>query len=327
MLDRPRPRRHRYFWPIALTLVVLAGLGLARINEQAAAAVTYLEEIRQSAQGLVTPAASLVSLAGRVGEVDRAEFFTVTEAAAETLMEAEEVVARPPESPLLRGIASLYRTSVTTWSGGLEMFTTGVVDLADGATRSSDRLSIGLQQMAAGDELYARLLEEIAREDIPDPITPFPDLSFMPEGVGAGSLARLYAVAASASNSLLALRADLAIASVMSNPEWVANTAGELVIRETDLISLGVVVANNGNAPAPAQSLDVELVSPEGQSVQNVPVPELAPGAQTTVTVPELVVVPGVSYQLQVRLVLTVTDSDPNNNAQTFGFLINEGTE
>jgi len=140
-------------------------------------------------------------------------------------------------------------------------------------------------------------------------------------------LARLFTVAGSASNSLLALRADLAIGSVIADPEWVANTSGELVVRETDLITIGVVVANNGNAPAPLQSLDIELVSPEGQEIRNVEIPELNPGGQTTVTVPDLAVVPGVNYQLQVRLVLTITDADPSNNAQTFGFLINESTE
>lgn len=327
MLDRPRSRRPRYFWPAAITLVVLAGLGLARINERAAEAVGYMEGIRQSSQSLVAPAASLVSLAKRVEEVDRAEFFTVTEATQDALAAAAAAVEEAPEDPPLLGVASLFRTAVATWSDGVTMFSTGVVELADGVPGGADRLYIGLQQVAAGDHLYLRLLDEIERVDIPDPVTPLPAIGFMPEGVGAGPLSRLYSVAATASNSLLALRADLAVASVMSDPEWVANTEGDLVIREAQAITIGVVVANNGNAPAPAQSIDVELVSPQGQELHNVAVPELAPGAQTTVSVPELAVIPGVTYQLQVRLVLTVSDADPTNNAQTFGFLVNEGSQ
>ena len=327
MLERPRSRRHRYVWPLIVTLVVLAGLGLARINERAAEAVEYMEGIRRSAEALVTPAASLVALGDRVGQVDRAEFLTVTEGVEQALVEAAATVEETPTNPQLAGGASLYRVTVDTWFEGVNLLSEGVVELADGSPAGGDRLYLGLQQIAAGDRLYQQLQKELDRDDVPQPITPLPDLAFLSADIGPGALARLFTVAGSASNSLLALRADLAIGSVIADPEWVANTSGELVVRETDLITIGVVVANNGNAPAPLQSLDIELVSPEGQEIRNVEIPELNPGGQTTVTVPDLAVVPGVNYQLQVRLVLTITDADPSNNAQTFGFLINESTE
>jgi hypothetical protein len=327
MLERPRSRRQKYLWPIAITLVVLAGLGLARINEQAEGAVDYLEGIRRSTDTLMTPAASLISLSDRIVEVDRAEFLTVTGAVEEALASAASTVEQSPAAPELLATASLYRVTLATWQAGLEMFTQGVIELADGSTAGGDRLAIGLHQLAAGDQLYEELRQELEREDVPRPITPVAAVAFLPEGVGLGSLARLYTVAASASNSLLALRADLAISSVRADPEWVANTEGILVVRETELLTIGVVVANNGNAPAPSQAMLLELVSPESQEVRTVAVPELEPGAQTTVTIPELAVSPGGAYQLQVRLELTITDADPSNNAQTFAFLINEGTE
>lgn len=326
MLERPRSRGHRYVWPLAITLVVLAGLGLARINERAAESVEYMEGIRQSAEALVTPGASLVALGDRIGQVDRAEFLTVTEGVELALAGAALIVEESPTNPELLGAASLYRVAVDTWFDGVNLLSDGVVELADGSPAGADRLYLGLQEIAAGDRLYQQLREELDRDDVPQPITPLPELVFLSAEIGPGALARLYLVAASGSNSLLALRADLAISSVMANPEWVANTSGELVVRETDLITIGVVVANNGNAPAPLQTLDVELVSPEGQEIRNAEIPELNPGAQTTVTIPDLAVVPGANYQLQVRLVLTITDADPSNNAQTFGFSINEST-
>ena len=54
--------------------------------------------------------------------------------------------------------------------------------------------------------------------------------------------------------------------------------------------------------------------------------PELAPGGQTTVTIGELAVVPGQTYQLGVALSLSVADGDPTNNAITLTFIVNEPT-
>jgi len=87
-----------------------------------------------------------------------------------------------------------------------------------------------------------------------------------------------------------------------------------------------VVVANRGNADAPAQLLTLELLSPDGAENRTVDVPELSPGAQTTVRIEGLVVVPGQTYQLGVALSLSVADGDPTNNAITLSFLVNEPT-
>jgi hypothetical protein len=325
MLDRPHRRRHPFLWPVTITMFVLAGLGLARINERASEGVRYLEEIRQSGASLVTPAASLAGLADRVGRVDRAEFLTVTSAIDEALAAAAATVEESPSNLELAGVASLYRTTIAAWRSGVASFSQGVIDLADGDPAGEDRLYLGLQEVAAGDSLYLQMISELDREEVPDPITPLPEVTFLPPDLSATNLARLFTIAARASNSLLALRADLAIVAVMAEPEWVANTEGELVVRETDLVTVNVVVANNGNAPAPAQAIDLELVNPDGSQLVNQQVTGLNPGGQTTVSFPDLAVEPGGSYQLQVRLVVTIADADPTNNTQTLGFLVNEG--
>ncbi len=312
---------------MVLTLVLLTGLGLARINEQAVAAVDYLEGIRASAASLVTPAASFSGLSGRVGSIDRAEFFTVIDAMDAALVQAALVVAESPESGQLVGAATIYRLTLETWKDGVATFAEGVIELADGELTGGDRIHVGLQQLAAGDQLYAGLLAELDRESVPDPITPLPAMNLVNPDVGAGRLARLFTAVASASNSNLALRADLAVRQVTSEPAWVTDPEGNLVMTATESIAVAVVVANNGNADAPAQTVELELVSPESSETRMVEVPELAPGGQTTVVFIDLPVVFGGSYQVGVTLILTVPDSDPSNNGANLAFIVLEPTE
>jgi hypothetical protein len=153
-----------------------------------------------------------------------------------------------------------------------------------------------------------------------------PGIRFLPSTISPVSLARLYATAAGAQNSLLALRADLAVGQVTGDPEFVTNPDGDLVVSSAESITVDVVVANRGNADAPAQSLDLELLHPEGAENRRVAVPELAPGGQTTVTIENLVVVPGQTYQLGVALSLSVADGDPTNNTISLTFIVNEPT-
>ena len=100
--DRPRSRRRRFLWPLLLSAVVLAALVLARINEQATAAVNHLDDIRQSANQLVTAAAAFGSLSEEIGTIDRAEFQTITDSVVAELEGAGTVVSEPPESGHLR---------------------------------------------------------------------------------------------------------------------------------------------------------------------------------------------------------------------------------
>lgn len=326
ILERPRPRRRRYLWPLLLTVLVLGGLGLARINERAVAAVGYVDGIRRSAGSLVTPASSFAGLAGRVGSIDRAEFLTVIDTMEAALEQAAVAVDESPESGELVGVAALYRLTLDTWKTGVLTFSEGVIELADGTEAGSERINIGLQQVAAGDQLYFGLLAEFDRETVPDPVTPLPPLTMINPDIGAGLLARLFTVVASAENSALALRADLAIRQVTSEPAWVADPEGNLVLTATELVSVDVVVANGGNADAPAQDLELQLVSPESTEVRTAAVPELAPGAQTTVTFADLPVAFGGSYSVGVTLVLTVPDSDPANNGSILAFVVLEPT-
>jgi hypothetical protein len=326
IVDRPRSRRRRFLWPLLLSAVVLAALVLARINDQATAAVEHLDDVRLSANQLVTSAAAFGSLSEGIANIERAEFQTITDSVLDALDAAGSVVSEPPESGHLVGAATLFRLTVSTWRSGVVTFSDGVIEMADEGGTGEERIYAGLQQVAAGDILYLRFLEELDRPDVPDPISNMPGIRFLPSTISPVSLARLYATAAGAQNSLLALRADLAVGQVTGDPEFVTNPDGDLVVSSAESITVDVVVANRGNADAPAQSLDLELLHSEGSENRRVAVPELAPGGQTTVTIENLVIVPGQTYQLGVALSLSVADGDPTNNTISLTFIVNEPT-
>ena len=151
-----------------------------------------------------------------IATIDRAQFQTITDSVVAELDGAGTVVSEPPESGHLVGAATLYRLTVSTWRSGVVTFAEGVIEMADEGGTGEERIYAGLQQVAAGDVLYLRFLEELDRPEVPDPIATMPGLAVPADDHHPVSLARLYATAAGAQNSLLALRADLAVGQVTS---------------------------------------------------------------------------------------------------------------
>jgi hypothetical protein len=195
---------------------------------------------------------------------------------------------------------------------------------ADLQGAGEEQIYAGIQQVAAGDELYQRVLAELDRSDVPDPITPLPDLRFHSPNYSPVALARRFAAAAAADNSLLALRSDLAVGQVSSRPPWVTDPDGDLVVEPVESIQIDVVVANLGNTSAPIQNLFLDISNDEGEESRTIAVPALAPGAQTTVSFFDLTVAPGLTYQLSVALQLTAPDGNADNDGIALSFFVNE---
>ncbi|MDQ3499767.1 MAG: hypothetical protein M3488_02075, partial [Actinomycetota bacterium] len=201
MLERPTDRRRWRWWALGLTVVILAALVLARINAQASAAVNYLDGMRRSAEGLVTASSTFSGLDQNLVDLDRIEFETATTAVLEALAEGSEAVDEPPETSSLIGAASLLRLALATWESGVATFREGLLGLADQAESGEEQIYAGLQLVSAGDEIYAEVLKELDREDVPDPITSMPALSFQSSTRTPVAAARIFASAASADNS------------------------------------------------------------------------------------------------------------------------------
>lgn len=327
MLDRPTHRRRWRWWALGLTVVILAALVLARINAQSSAAVTYLDGMRRSAEDLVTAASTFSGLDQNVVDLDRMEFETATNAVLEALADASAAVVDPPQRSSLIGAASLMRLAFSTWESGVATFREGVLGLADESEGGEEQIYAGLQLVLAGDEIYGEVLKELDRADVPDPITSMPTLAFQSPTRSSVAAARLFASAASADNSLFVLRADLAVSQVSSQPVWVTDPDGDLVISAVETLVIDVVVANLGNTAAPAQNLFLNLAPVDGEQLdQTAQVPPLDAGGQTTVSFPALAVSPGLSYNLSVALQLTGPDGNADNDGLALSFFVNEPT-
>ncbi|MGH8958926.1 MAG: CARDB domain-containing protein [Acidimicrobiia bacterium] len=326
-LERRLRRRRWAWWPVLLTIIVLLALILARINAQASAAVAYLDGIRQSAEHLVTAASTFSNLPDDLAGLDRAEFETASDSVAAALNNASASVLEAPQRSSLVGAASLFRLAVSTWIGGVRTFQEGMLRSADLEGAGEEQIYAGIQQVAAGDQLYRGVLTELARAEVPDPITPLPELQFHSPDYSPVALARLFAAAAAADNSLLALRADLAVGQVTSQPAWVTDPDGDLVVEPVESIRIDVVVANLGNTSAPIQNLFLDLSTDEEEDSRTLAVPALAPGAQTTVSFLELAVASGQTYQLSVALQLTEPDGNADNDGIALSFFVNEPVE
>ena len=324
--SRPR-RRFSWWWVLALTAVILSALILAQINAQATAAVTYLDGVRSSAEDLVTAAATFSSLPDDLVALDRVRFQTSTDSVITALERAAVSVDEGPQQGSLVGAASLFRLAVSTWTAGIVTFQDGMLRSADDNGAGEEQIYAGLQQVAAADQLYQGVLTELARADVPDPITAFPELRFHSEAYSPVALARLFSTAASASNSLLALRSDLAVSQVTARPEWVTDPDGDLVIGSVDVISIDVVVSNMGNVDAPTQNLFLNVAPTGGDQISlSLPVPVLAPGEQTTISFIDIAVVPGTQYQLSAAIQLTGPDGNATNDGIALAFFVNEPT-
>jgi hypothetical protein len=329
LLDRTRRRRRRLVWPLVISLLAVAALLAANVGRRASGTVSYLEAIRAETVTLAQDAGLFVDALARLRSMGRDEFITVLDNLSHDLDRAAGVVATPPEAGAIVGVASLFRLTISAWTEGVEQFRTGVLDAADRPSTApgADLVTTGLYRLEDGDRLYEALLEELARQEVPDPITPLPSIRFVQTNVPLPIAGSTFAAAAAAEDSLIRLRADLSIEQVSSDPEWVTNPDRTLVIVNTEVMAVEVVVANKGNGPSSPLVLSLDLSGDDGTVLNDqATVPELRAGEQTVISFSDLAVRPGGLYRLEVRLQITDPDRDVENNARTVDFVINEGS-
>ncbi|HVR33278.1 MAG TPA: hypothetical protein VMS74_11310, partial [Acidimicrobiia bacterium] len=191
----------------------------------------------------------------------------------------------------------------------------------------SDLLVDDLLELRAGDRLYLEAVEALAAADVTQPVSAMPVIRFLPEGFPLTPGAQTLLAQARVDGSPLSLDSALAVEQVTTVPEWVLDTEGTLVLDASEELVVRVVVTNAGNAASDPVGLTVEVVGGDGSAQSGlVEVPALDAGAKTTVTFDPLVVTPGRSYSLVVRLALSPGESETADNSRTLQFRVNEGT-
>lgn len=265
-----------------------------------------------------------------MGSVDRVELQTVTDEASTRIADVRAFLAELENPPAeITGVLVLFDLALESWAEGSTGLTAHLLAAADGdaGLGLTDLVTDDLLELRAGDRLYRQAVAELASADVTQPVSPMPDVRFLPDGYPVGPAARTLLAQARVVGSPLSLNAALAVEQVTTVPEWVLDTEGTLVVDAAESLVVRVVVTNRGNALSEPTVLAVEVIGGDGSAQEaSLEVPALESGAKTTVTFDPLSVTPGRSYSLVVRLALAPGESETADNSRTLLFRVNEGT-
>jgi len=326
-LFRPS-RRRRLFWPILVVIGVAVGLAVALSSRVEQTPSLFAEDLRQQAVLVNRKAGTFKDLLGRMSSVDRVELVEVIDDIETSMGSAKAFLADAEPPAEAAGAAAILDLSLDLWIEGVRSFRDVLLGIADSDTLDGeDRLTDAFLALRSADRLYPRFVEALLAADIAEPVSPLPEVRFLPDSYPLDAAVRTLTAMASSDQSLLEQRASLRIQQVTTSPEWIRDTEDNLVIEQTDVLTIKVVVANQGNISTDAGAVLAILTSTDG-TIQRVqaPVAELAAGAETTVELPPVEVDSASSYQLVVRLPAFDIDSPASFDSKTLQFRVNEPT-
>lgn len=330
-MERTRKRRRRLLVPLLVTVTVVIGLLWSLSGTDARATIAYVEDMRTASEDLGVAGANLSTLVGDLSRVDRAEFVSVVDGVQSALEGAKLVADQDAPEPALAGAAALYRLAVERWTVGISEFSAAILtaaDEADSALPESD-LAEALVALRGGDRIYAALLDEFERDEVPDPVATLPTVNLLPTDAPISVIAPAWIAAARSVEGSLALHSSIGIEQIATDPEMLVAAADDVVIPATDdAIDVTVVVTNKGNTVSEPATVTILLVAIDGTEPREVTesVPAIEPGASTSVIFPDFEVFPSWNYVMDVTLAPGGPDGDVADNTQRIAFRINEAT-
>jgi hypothetical protein len=307
---------------------MLAAIGLSQAatpNEP-----LFVEDLRAGTMQVSRRAEVFKDMLTRMGGVDRVEMNTITRELTTTVTEFRARLAAFENPPAeVTGVVAVLDLALQAWMTGAQGFETHVLAAADGdpSLVLVDLVLEDLLELRAGDRLYRVALEALAAANITQPVSPMPEIRFLPDSYPIVPGAQTVVAQARAAGSPLTLFAALVIEQVTTLPEWVLDTEGTLVVDATDQMAVRVIVTNAGNSMSEPTQLTAEIAGGDGSAHQEtLDVPALAAGAKTTITFEPAVVTPGRSYSLLVRLALAPGEGATADNSRTLPFRVNDGS-
>jgi hypothetical protein len=328
--QRNRPRRLRLLVPVLLTVAVAGVVAIITLGSRSPAESLYAEDLRDISVEAGRASMVFRDLLERATTVDRAELTSVVDE-VEDLLEAVNGSQPPAEvGPEARALWSLLTSASAAWLEGVAGFETALLRAADdpAAVAIQDSLTASLATLGSGDRIYAAFLDAATDPTLTQPVSGYPPVRFLPQGFPLAATVDALVAYARAPLSPLRLRANVGIEQVTTDPAWVQNQQGTLVVEATELIDVVVVVSNLGNAEAEIGEIFFDLTSlgePIESRASNVP--PLAPGAKTTILFEGVAVVPGVPYAMVVRLGVLPPEQQTGDNVYETEFFVNEPVE
>ena len=329
ILDTPRQRRRagRFLVPALITAAALIAIAVSTAGRDTRADLEYLNAIQEQSRALATRGDGLREVIPRLSRIDRTELVTLMDGMRADIAVGLQLAAEEPPSPELFAVNALYRQALESWETGVNGYGSGLLAAADdpSSTVVVDNIANALAAIRSGDRLYADLVAELDRQDVPDTVAPMPTVILMPASGELFSLSQAYVRAARAPNSGLALRPGLAVSQVVAVPEWEVDPADSVILPATETVTFNVVVSNLGNVASTATTLRLALTGGDEPVTLEENVRPLQPNALTTVSFPDFAVAPGRDYEVRVTLIGVEADVDPTDNEIAVAFTVNEG--
>jgi hypothetical protein len=317
----------RYLWPILIVAAITIGLVVSAAGTETRSQIEYLTRMGDEATELSKSADALRQIISRLHVTSRTDFTTVIASIEEDLAASKALADEEPPTPTVQPLRSLFRQVVQAWGDGIALFSTAVLGAADHPDDPNpiDQMASALAELRAGDGLYADLLVELERDDVPAALTPFPGVAMLPEPAGLVTLALGYVDAARSELNTLGLRPGLAVAQIVSDPEWQVDANQQVALPATDTVAFSVVISNVGNVVSEGQQLLVTLIGgPEEVELEETVGP-LQPGRQVTVVFDPIGVDPDGLYEVVATILTTTEDTNLDDNQIRVQFNVNEG--
>lgn len=317
----------RLIWPLLVALAVVLAVVISATGEETRTELEYLEQVHAQASDLARSGSALRDVVSRLQRIGRTEFVTVLEGVREDLTTGLELTEDEAPITSLIAVNALYREALETWERGVEGYSAAVLEAADDpeSTVAVDSMAEALAEIRAGDNAYRRMVVAMGRDDIPDPLSPMPDVVLLPAEGSLLSLAVSYVDSARSENNSLALRPGLAVSMVVSEPEWQVNPEGRAVVPATGAVTFSVVVTNRGNVMSEPVPLVLELIGGPELIRMTEDITPLDPAQQVTVVFDEIGVESGGIYEVRATLVATGNDASFEDNEISVEFEVNQG--
>lgn len=334
MFDPPqKKRRRRIVIPILVTLAVAVVAVAGASGDDTRANISYLEDMHGSAAEVSRAGTALNDLVGDLSRIDRTEFESAVGLVDEALGAAQEVTPGEDPDPALVGATTLYRLAIEQWTEGIDGFSRSLLRAADDSSdrEAVDDLANALVQVRAGDRIYQALVEELAREDVPSPVAPMPDVELLPMDDPVTVLAPAWVAAVRSETSGVALRPSVRIEQISSDPEFIMSADGDPVVPapEDETVDITVVVANTGNTVSDPAAVELELgsVGSEETTQASEAVPVIEAASTTSVVFTDVPVVLGSTYEMTVTLRPGGIDLFGDDNQRSMRFVVNAATD
>lgn len=323
------PAKRRSFLRIVVPVVVIAAVAIAVIVSAAGAEtraeIEYLEDLHSQASEISKSGDAMADVVSRLQRISRTEFVTVVNGIKENLAVSTAFVAEDPPTSSLLSVRAMYRQALAVWTSGIEGFEDSVLQAADEPENTAvvDTMAEALAELRAGDSLYADLLVDMRRDDVPNPLVDMPRIELMPAEGTLVSLSLAYVDSARSPNNDLALSPGLAVSMLASDPEWQVNPSDQVVVPETDSVVFSVVVTNVGNVRSTEETVLLTLIGgPDQVRLQDVVAP-LDPNQQVTLVFEPVAVDTGGLYEVVAELVVTGDDANLTDNEVRVEFTVN----